>query len=63
MENTNQAIKTETKYEVTSCYFCNEFLDNNDFKVKLKTKSNLYTQNYINAYFIQFKFSMSHLFI
>lgn len=35
MENANQAIRTETKYKVTSCYFCNEFLDNNDFKVKI----------------------------
>lgn len=33
MENGNKAIKTEIKYEITSCYFCSEFLDNDNFKV------------------------------
>lgn len=35
MENTSQPIKKhiQTVYEVTSCYYCSEFLDNNDFKV------------------------------
>lgn len=35
MENEKPAIRTETKYQVNSCYFCNEFLDNDDFKVNL----------------------------
>lgn len=45
MENANQAIRkqTQTKYEVTSCYFCSEFLDNIDFKVgKSYTPTNLF---------------------
>lgn len=54
MEDTNQAIKTETKYEVTSCYFCNEFLDNNDFKVNLKKKNRTHKIKLYHAYFILF---------
>lgn len=33
MENVNVPAKTEIKYKITSCYFCNEFLDNDNFKV------------------------------
>lgn len=40
-------IRTETKYNVVSCYFCNEFIDSSDFKVKqpclFTTIRNLFT--------------------
>ncbi|XP_031627898.1 TNF receptor-associated factor 5-like [Contarinia nasturtii] len=35
MESDKPQIRTETKYNVTSCYFCSEFLDNSDFKSHL----------------------------
>lgn len=33
MAKSEETIKTEIKYELTSCYYCSEFLDNDNFKV------------------------------
>ncbi|XP_055296703.1 TNF receptor-associated factor 5-like [Sitodiplosis mosellana] len=36
MDNGGQlSIRTETKYNVVSCHYCNEFIDNSDFKSHL----------------------------
>lgn len=45
-------IRTETKYNVVSCYFCNEFIDSSDFKVNFLQWFAIYLQYWVTRHFM-----------
>lgn len=63
MENRNKPVsKTETKYQVTSCCFCNEIVDNDAFKVNQIYANDLDSFVFILVFFLEFVIYGSVLF-